>query len=619
MTIPSRPAPPPPSNVVGNNNNNLSQYQRQQQNGGVVVPKLTIKLPPPPTKGVPKGGGGLAANNYASTSSIYRSNSNNSLTSNGVTNSSSSSSSTSSSITRKFPMANVRYAPTTNWDGSPFEPMMVNGKKAPPPRPPPPKIANGHTTPPTQSVNILSNIFGRKKSTKAPKRPSQRPGVVSTSASHSNSIYGTSSGGSLYSSFPPSTLFGPPPTASAETNVQLISFDSPPSSPTFTQKSNSDCVSVDSFSSDSNFSSPNNGSVSQPESGFEDDFSSSRATTSPLDPWDTFTSGGGTSELTTIGSAPVRNYNVVNNRIQQNSDNQLCNGKSLLPPPSVLHMPTIIKPKISQKPKAPKPPPAPLTMEQIRYDLAIGGSGGNKSLSNDEAVTPPSPPMPNCPPPPPPPGGYSILDVIKGDIDIDALSLGAHHYDDGANEQAYGIALYEFDGAVEGDLSFRENEKIYILEKLNDEWLRGRNRSGCEGIFPTNYIDIKVPLKDNNTDISRTTTTTLTSHSASTVTFSSSSSSSSSYTQSYQHEKKEVIKNNFANCAKTPNNNSNLVRCLYTFDAGEPGDLVFQENDYVAVLYRINEDWLFGEAPDGRQGQFPANFLEYIPENIPMP
>lgn len=44
----------------------------------------------------------------------------------------------------------------------------------------------------------------------------------------------------------------------------------------------------------------------------------------------------------------------------------------------------------------------------------------------------------------------------------------------------------------------------------------------------------------------------------------------------------------------------------------------FQENDLVTVLYRINEDWLYGEI-DGRRGQFPSNFLEYIPDNLPMP
>lgn len=43
---------------------------------------------------------------------------------------------------------------------------------------------------------------------------------------------------------------------------------------------------------------------------------------------------------------------------------------------------------------------------------------------------------------------------------------------------------------------------------------------------------------------------------------------------------------------------------------------ILQENEIVNILYRINEDWLYGEV-NGRQGQFPANFLEYVPDNLP--
>jgi hypothetical protein len=35
---------------------------------------------------------------------------------------------------------------------------------------------------------------------------------------------------------------------------------------------------------------------------------------------------------------------------------------------------------------------------------------------------------------------------------------------------------------------------------MNDEWMYGRNKRGCEGIFPISYIDIKVPLKNPQSD-----------------------------------------------------------------------------------------------------------------------
>ncbi|KAM7361152.1 SH3 domain-containing lethal (3) 05822 isoform 1-T3 [Cochliomyia hominivorax] len=663
MTLPTRPAPAPPGsraqNAAANANASLEQLrlqlQQQQQlqrsQHNVTVPKLTIKLPPPPKQPVATN----AHNGVGSISGNGSINNNN-----------------SSSITRKFPQA--RYAPATNWDDSPFDILAgntgfgngvgsgsggglastnsqtsatTNGnfKKQPPPRPPPPKVQPKKGTAPTppiqQSTNILSNIFHlKKKSSRAPTpnnasriygsatygttTNSSSTKISTTSTLQSNGITSSSSlstdWNSAWNNAPNYNSTSTTATATthhtATTEAQLISFDSPPSSPTFTQKSNSDCLSVDSFSSDSNFSSPNNGSVSQPESGFEDDFGRSRpATTSPLDPWEALDAFGHTdttaasSQTATqqprygsiIGTAPVRNLSTINTRLQVNGDNPLCNGKSLLPPAPALNMPTIIKPKISQKPKAPKPP--------------LLAKPSNTSLYSDNLITPPSPPMPQCAPPTLPPTAainssfpattttssttasmgstynpnVSILDVITGKADARQLNAGLENYDTEPLEPPHGIALYDFDSTEDGDLCFRENEKIYLLEQVTAEWYKGRTRSGCEGIFPINYIEIKVPLPSKTESSANST-----------------QSSSASTTPTYQ-------------TATTTANNSNLkVRSLYNFPAEVEGDLELKENDLVTILHRINEDWLYGEV-NGRQGQFPANFLEYVPSNIPMP
>ncbi|GBP04772.1 SH3 domain-containing protein 19 [Eumeta japonica] len=465
--------------------------------------------------------------------------------------------------------------------------IQLNGnyKKQPPPRPPPPKVlpkkGAAPTPPMQQSTNLLTNIFHlKKKSSRAPtsnNAPSRVYGSATygtTTSSSSKTLMKTSTtnNGYLTSSSlstdwnsawnTTTTNYNSSAMQAAQqttiTEAQLISFDSPPSSPTFTQKSNSDCLSVDSFSSDSNFSSLNNGSVSQPESGFEDDFSarSRPATTSPLDPWETLDAFGHTDTIATstsgttfqprygsIGTAPVRNLCTINTRIQTNSDNPLCNGKSLLPPAPALNMPTIIKPKISQKPKAPKPPPI----------LAKPTMLGSSYIYSDNLITPPSPPMPQSAPPPPP-----------------------------------------TTSAITSTSSFpASTQKPSILDvitgKVSAEWFKGRTRSGCEGIFPINYIEIKVPLASN---------------SASNAT-NSSKSHSTSITPTYHQA--------------TATGSSELkVRSLYNFPAEVEGDLELKENDLVTILYRINEDWLYGEV-NGRQGQFPANFLEYVPSYIPMP
>ncbi|XP_017104955.2 uncharacterized protein l(3)05822 [Drosophila bipectinata] len=592
MTIPSRPAPAPPgsrgqSAAAGANASleqlrlQLQQQHLQQQQAGGGLQKLTIKLPPPPK-------GPLQSQN-----SIHR-------RSNNINNNNEQ---TGSSITRKFPQA--RYTPATNWDDDPF---VSNGndrfKKMAPPRPPPPKVlVNGQKMAATSTstaatngggINLISNIFHRKKSTStavaAASKAAAQNRVYGLSSGHSEatatvSACGTSAAsyndGDWNAAWNTATTVSTTTTStnnskshyasqqmSTVTEGALISFDSPPSSPTFTQKSNSDCVSVDSFSSDSNFSSPNNGSVSQPESGFEDDYHRSRPSTqSPLDPWEAVDTFGHVGPgVDSFGTAPVRQtYQSVQSR---SSDNPLCNGKSLLPPTQSLTMPTIIKPKISAKPKAPKPPPF------------IGGIPPGYGGSD----TPPSPPMPKGAPPPLPPGAISMLDVISGKVDATALSNGAQGY---MQEEVvpYAVALYNFDGVEEGDLSFRENEKIYLLDQPAEEWLRGRLRSGCEGIFPANYVEVIVPLGSVG----------------------------------HQSSASSAIAGAAAPAAITSQPQQALMPtayCLYNFPGEVEGDLALRENELVTLLYKINDEWLFGEV-DGRQGQFPANFLDQVPENLP--
>ncbi|XP_064549977.1 uncharacterized protein l(3)05822 [Drosophila montana] len=610
MTIPSRPAPAPPvsrgQNAAAGANASLEQLrlqlqqqhlqQQQASHGG--LQKLSIKLPPPPKGAVQQNPLHKKSNN----------NNNNYFDVESSMN--------GSSITRKFPQA--RYTPATNWNDAPFDAAgaAFNGnscKKMPPPRPPPPKVQiNGRKLASLSSGNgggggsggssssrIISNIFHRKKSTGTATAAASKAAVQSrvyglssghavssttttasaTAAASASSNYASSA--SVYdwnaawntASTTTSTTKSSSSSSQRETEAQLISFDSPPSSPTFTQKSNSDCVSVDSFSSDSNFSSPNNGSVSQPESGFEDDYHarSRPATQSPLvDPWEAVDSSIYSGAVDSFGAAPVRQMQPQ--LTARTSDNPLCNGKSLLPPAQSLTMPTIIKPKISQKPKAPKPPPF------IGQPPAFAYAGYN---------TPPSPPMPKGAPPPlsaaatsAASGNISLLDVITGKVDALALSNGSSGYVE-ETQQPYAIALYDFDGVEEGDLSFRENERIYLLDQPTEEWYRGRTRSGCVGLFPVNYVEIKVPLNGSAADPDP----------------------AQAHTQSQQQEQQQQ--------QQLP-----TARCLYNFPGEVEGDLALRENELVSVHYRINEDWLYGEV-DGRQGQFPANFLEYVPDNLP--
>lgn len=105
------------------------------------------------------------------------------------------------------------------------------------------------------------------------------------------------------------------------------------------------------------------------------------------------------------------------------------------------------------------------------------------------------------------------------------------------------------------------NDKIRLLRQVNEEWLYGRVRSGMEGMFPANFIDIKVPLKPESS-------------------------------------------------------NEVYVTAMYDFVSQQEGDLGFTAGNKIRVIARMNEEWLYGEL-GMNQGQFPANYVDHVPRGLP--
>lgn len=511
----------------------------------------------------------------------------------------------------------------------------MKAKKAPPPRPPPPKVVPALKKPgQPQSINILSNLFGQKRNHGGSKTPvTAQKGQIPMKLPPPPKLppplhHHTSNYGSIVST--PSNGHG----ATNGTDSQLISFDSPPSSPTFTQKSCSDCISVDSFSSDSNYSSPNNGSMSQAESGFEDDFVSqsdhhrSKTATPASTPsgmkdlWDVSdpfgmpppgarsnaSSTGNHSIYAPLSSATIRAPAVNSKLYEAEYVDPLCNGKTIAPKVQTVAKPTIIKsstggsssssngsqkstPMHNLKLKQAAPnhplwatakPPALLPKPVVP---AAAATIFQSSTSFDDAEecldSLPSLPMPNIPPPPPP-----ACVEAEG---LAALSVEEPH------QEPYGIAMYDFGGETNEDLSFRMNDKIYLLKRLDEEWLFGRDRRGCEGMFPANYIEVKVALPEERQVASS----------------SSSASNNTSISSSSSNTNHGDIRHSGTNSFNHPK-----VQVLYTFNAETADDLTIVENEYVTVLYQVAPEWLYGEM-HGHRGQFPANFIEYVPPNLP--
>lgn len=56
---------------------------------------------------------------------------------------------------------------------------------------------------------------------------------------------------------------------------------------------------------------------------------------------------------------------------------------------------------------------------------------------------------------------------------------------------AMASALYAYKPTDAGDLALQQNDRVQVIEHMNNDWWRGRNeRTGLEGIFPRSYVTV---------------------------------------------------------------------------------------------------------------------------------
>lgn len=169
-----------------------------------------------------------------------------------------------------------------------------------------------------------------------------------------------------------------------------------------------------------------------------------------------------------------------------------------------ISMPTIIRPNSKNNIKIKTP--------------AVTQSGISSQNGSD------SPPMPLGPPPNPPRGIKHIAVPCA-------------------------LAIHSFTASQPGDLSLEENDIVYLLRRINSDWLYGRV-ADKEGMFPENFVDIQVPLEGDE----------------------------------------------------------KIVIALYEFHPQMDGDLQLVPGQKVKVIKTISDSWLLGES-NGKTGQFPSSYV----------
>ncbi|XP_026355248.2 SH3 domain-containing protein 19 isoform X2 [Ursus arctos] len=130
----------------------------------------------------------------------------------------------------------------------------------------------------------------------------------------------------------------------------------------------------------------------------------------------------------------------------------------------------------------------------------------------------------------------------------------------------HAVVLHDFPAEQADDLHLTSGEIVYLLEKIDPDWYRGKCRNQT-GIFPANYVKVIIDVPEG------------------------------------ANGKRESIS---SRCVKGP-------RCVARFEyiGDQKDELSFSEGEIIILKEYVNEEWARGELRD-RTGIFPLNFVELV-------
>lgn len=188
------------------------------------------------------------------------------------------------------------------------------------------------------------------------------------------------------------------------------------------------------------------------------------------------------------------------------------------------------------------------------------------------------------------------------------------------------VAIANFNGEA-GELSFKKGDTIKVLEKVDDNWSKGKIGT-MVGIFPVNFVTTKRNRPTRPANISNSPRSTRTSNSPRHTRVSGSPRHSrprSATTAIRPSSGRDYSPR--TNPARTVtsrpgsahNNSPSLngvdrkvqpcARALFTFTGEKKDELSFSEGVKIRLLKRIDSNWLEGEL-NGKIGIFPQSFVK---------
>ncbi|XP_060034948.1 SH3 domain-containing protein 19 isoform X2 [Erinaceus europaeus] len=135
----------------------------------------------------------------------------------------------------------------------------------------------------------------------------------------------------------------------------------------------------------------------------------------------------------------------------------------------------------------------------------------------------------------------------------------------------HAVVLHDFPAEQVDDLNLTSGEIVYLLERIDTDWYRGKYRNQT-GVFPANHVKIIIDVPERG------------------------------------NEKRESVS---THCAKD-------TRCIARFEyiGDQKDELSFSEGEVIILKEYVNEEWARGELR-GRTGIFPLNFVELVEDHPP--
>merc|ERR1711991_74680 len=81
-------------------------------------------------------------------------------------------------------------------------------------------------------------------------------------------------------------------------------------------------------------------------------------------------------------------------------------------------------------------------------------------------------------------GGDDYAEEDYGDAGGDDYAEEDYGDEDGEYMQA----LWSYDAAEDGEISFAEGEQLFVIDKDESGWWTARNEAGDQGFFPSGYV-----------------------------------------------------------------------------------------------------------------------------------